>query len=88
LIGVKEVLVVAIGVVVAVSIARPVSAVVVDSVVVDAVRYGSIIGTKMIAVDPGHATRHHRAADMISSTGHSQGVPATTPICAPPPPRA
>jgi hypothetical protein len=51
----------------------PMPATAMDSVIVDAatVRMGTIIKTKM-TTDPGHATGHHRAADMSTSTEHSQ----------------
>jgi hypothetical protein len=66
----KELPVVAIGIVVIVCVTGSVSAVVVDSVVVDAstVRIGTIIDAKMIAIDPGHSTRHDRIAGMDVAT--------------------
>ena len=76
----KEIPVVTLGIAVIICVSGPVSAVVVDSVVVNAfaVPMGAVIDAKMIAIDPGHVTRRRRAAGTSTAAGHSQRSSGTT----------
>jgi len=82
----QDVPIVAIGTAIIVRVTRPVSAVVMHDMVMDAraIRMGMIAKAKMVAADPAHVAMHRHAADMNASTeaAHMRTAVKAAEMCA------